>query len=217
MNFFLTAQSFLLAVTTYFFLIMIYSNLKSILISILISLATFTFLTEANDMICMSCFITGCVRPTVAMCHRVCPRDCPRKTMFNRLAIENGLRKFYISPPEQDSRGCSNFGCISGGCYAPEYCARVCPSHCSKRTMFRNLAIGNGLKEKLSKKQDSSELEQRLEKLENIVKNQVNTTHSSESRDFSYSFCLSKMLQKLSYYLGRWKHKVVVNSKGKNL
>ena len=45
--------------------------------------------------------------------------------------------------------------------------------------MFRNLAIENGLKEKLSKKQDSSELEQRLEKLENIVKNQVNTTHSS--------------------------------------
>ena len=162
-------------------------------------------------MICMSCFITGCVRPTVIMCHRLCPRDCPRKTMFRRLAIGNGLRKFSIS--EQDSRGCSNFGCISGGCYAPEYCARVCPSHCSKRTMFRNLAIGNGLKEKLSKKQDSSELEQRLEKLENIVKNQVNTTHSSESRDFSYSFCLSKMLQKLSYYLGRWKHKVVVNSK----
>ena len=124
---------------------MMYS-LKSIFISILILLATFAFLTEANDSICMSCFITGCVRPTVTMCHRVCPRDCPRKAMFSRLAIGNGLRKFSIS--EQESRGgCTNLGCISGGCYAPEYCARVCPSHCSKRGMFRRLAIGNGLKE----------------------------------------------------------------------
>ena len=155
--------------------------MKSILISILISLATFTFLTEANDMFCMSCFITGCVRPTVAMCHRVCPRDCPRKTMFRRLAIGNGLRKFSIS--EQDSRGCSNFGCISGGCYAPEYCARVCPSHCSKRTMFRNLAIENGLKEKLSKKQDSSELEQRLEKLESIIENLSPPTTNNSLRN----------------------------------